>query len=120
MPAKIPEYDVELIVSNQSADLTPIDIEITVDERSIMREEFAPGSREMAQHAWSKVRVSLAKGKHRLMANSRKGKASLEKTFELPGVRSIMVAFWRADGPVSSRLVGKFTIQTSTGPPATM
>ena len=120
MAAKISKHDVELLVSNQSPDLALVDIEITVDERSILRKEFAAAPREMAQHDWTNVRMTLAEGRHRIAARSRKGKARIEQTFDLPGVRSIMVGFWRDEASASSPATGKFTIQMSSGPAAAM
>jgi hypothetical protein len=114
-------HEVSLLVSNQSLDLTPVDIAITVDRRQVVHDEFEVGPPEMPQHNWREFRVRLASGPRRIRAESQRGRAHLEKRFEPSGVQSIMVAFWHGGRSAPKRPgQGAFTIEISPRKAATM
>ena len=79
-----------LYVSNQSFDITPIDITVYIDGQKALKDDFEVGS----QHTWVPYGFSLAAGKHTIKAVSKKGDAILEKEFEVKGKHWATLAYW--------------------------
>ena len=83
-----------LYVSNQSFDLTPVDIKVTIDGRVAVDEPFDVAGKKMAQHNWKTFVFTLAKGPHVLKAESAKGEAAVTQTFEVKDKEWGVVDFW--------------------------
>lgn len=111
---------VTLLVSNQSFDVNPVDIEISIDGRVVVRGEFDVSGEQPPQHNWARYPMQLEDGSHRLTASSKTGRARLDTNFETPGVRSITVAFWHGRRPPGGDSEGYFTVDTGARPAATM
>jgi hypothetical protein len=82
-----------LYVSNQSFDVSPVDIRIQIDGKEAVSSDFAVGN----QHNWVQHTFQLAAGKHRLVAVSRKGKAQVEEEFEIIDKHWAVVDYWCPD-----------------------
>ncbi|NIP22239.1 MAG: hypothetical protein GWN67_00115 [Phycisphaerae bacterium] len=68
-----------LYVSNQSFAISPVDITIHIDGKKAVDRKFDVGN----QHNWIGHSFSLSKGEHKLVAVSKKGRASFEGQFEI-------------------------------------
>ena len=79
-----------LYVSNQSFAVNPVDITVKIDGETIVSQDFDVG----IQHTWVPFNLSLPSGKHTIQVKSKKGKASLKKTFEVKGMHWAVVGYW--------------------------
>lgn len=111
---------VHLLVSNQSFEVDPVDIEIRIDGKIVASGEFSVGGDQPPQHNWQQYELSLVDGSHTLVVSSDKGDARSEIMFETPAVRAVTVAFWHGRRPGSGQAGGFFTIELGGGPTATM
>ncbi len=71
--------DFILYVSNQSYDVSPVDITIYIDDVIVVEGEYEIGD----SHNWKSFDFNLLTGKHTIKVESQKGEASLVKNFEL-------------------------------------
>jgi len=111
---------VTLLVSNQSFDVNPVDIEIAINGTVVMRGEFDVAGELPPQHNWTRYSLPLKDGSHRIDARSETGRARLHANFEVPGVRAITIAFWHGRRPTGSKSEGYFTVDFGARPAATM
>lgn len=79
-----------LYVSNQSFEIDPVDIRVTIDGEAAVDDVFEVRN----QHNWVEYTFRLAKGRHTLRVESRRGEAELERTFELRGKRWAVLDYW--------------------------
>ena len=79
-----------LYVSNQSSSMSPVDITIHVDGKKAVSSEFAVGN----SHQWVKHTFQLPPGKHKLVAVSKKGSATMEKEFDIKDKHWAVVDYW--------------------------
>lgn len=79
-----------LYVSNQSFEIDPVDIEVYVDGRQLVCDEFFVEG----QHNWILHDLSLEWGEHSLRAEGNDGTTTFEETFELNGERWAVLDFW--------------------------
>lgn len=113
------QNSVSVVVSNQSFELTPVDIRVAVDDHTVVDAEFDVQGAGLAQHNWKQYRVPIDAGSHRIVAQSQRGSARLERAFDWPGVQSISVAFWDS-GRGANAPGGYFTIEPSAAQAASM
>lgn len=107
-----PDGNLTLRVSNQSFDVNPVDITVTIDDETAVRGEFDVEGEQPAQHNWTTFRFRVADGRHALVASSTRGRARLETAVEVAGATIVAVAHWdRAQG----RGDGFFTCHVSSG-----
>lgn len=112
-----PNGNFTLYVSNQSFDENPVDITIHIDGKKAVERDFDVKGKRTAQHNWIKHRFSLSPGKHRITAKSKKGKASLEKEFEIEDKHWAVIDYWwyptirGGSGPTARKFT--FMIQNS-------
>lgn len=111
---------VHLLVGNQSFDVDPIDIEVTVDGEVVASGEFSVEGDQPAQHNWRRYEVPLTAGEHVLVASSVREGVRSEAVFDVPGVETLTVAFWHGDRPAGGGRGGFFTVDARGGAPATM
>jgi hypothetical protein len=83
-----------LYVSNQSFAVNPVDIKIYIDGKIAIDEKFDLTGKRVAQHNWKQFRFKLKPGRHYLKAASDKGKAALEKEFEIKNKHWAVVDYW--------------------------
>ncbi|UCH78613.1 MAG: hypothetical protein JSU81_01290, partial [Candidatus Coatesbacteria bacterium] len=82
-------YPLTLYVANQSFDLNPVDIKVTLDGDVVAQGiYFAATGRN-----WRRYDLSLGPGRHVLHAVTRKGAAGLRREFRVGGPRWAAVAF---------------------------
>jgi hypothetical protein len=72
-----------LYLSNQSFAVNPVDIKVFIDDIIAVEQEFDVKGARGPQHNWIQFQFSLAPGKHTIRALSSKGRAKLEKEFEI-------------------------------------
>ena len=82
-----------LHVSDQSFDISPVDIKIYIDGQLMIDEKFAVGN----QHNWKKFEYKLSKDKHTLKAVSEKGDAVLEEQFIVVNNRWAVLGYWSSE-----------------------
>jgi len=82
-------YPLTLYVANQSFDLNPVDIKVTLDGDVVAQGIFfaATGGN------WRRYDLTLGPGRHVLHAVTRKGAAGLRREFTAAGPRWMAVAF---------------------------
>jgi len=68
-----------LYVGNQSFAISPVDIEIYIDDKQVVADNFDVDN----QHTWIKYSFNFEEGGHEIKAISKKGDAVLEKEFEI-------------------------------------
>lgn len=74
-----PDGNVHLYVSNQSFAISPVDIKMFIDGELVVNGSFEVGS----QHTIQEFVLKLSPGRHKIVAESSKGHAKLEQTFEV-------------------------------------
>ena len=79
-----------LYVSNQSFDIDPVDIDIRIDGRLAVSDEFYVEG----QHSWHTFKFALGTGSHRITARSDLGAAALDESFLVEGDHWAVVDFW--------------------------
>ena len=79
-----------LILSNQSFDVDPVDLEVYVDGVHVVTGDFAVGS----QHTFVQFDFPLAVGEHALKVVSKRGKAERTATVAVNGERWAVVMYW--------------------------
>ncbi len=114
------ETNVELVISNQSFDTDPVDIEILVDGKQILNEKFHVDGDQPAQHNWKRHRISLVDGPHILTVSSKKGQAKMEKKLQVIKSLTVTIAYWDTGQPNDKISKGFFTIDSGENKVATM
>jgi hypothetical protein len=97
-------YPLTLYVANQSFDVNPVDIKVTVDGVTVAAGAFYAGH----GHSWRRYDVRLAAGRHVLRALTRKGGAALKREFAVTGPRWAAVAYRNASPSRGGRAVRHF------------
>lgn len=120
MSASNQKDNVELVISNQSFDINPVDIEILVDGNKIVSENFFVEGNQPVQHNWQRHRISLDDGEHRLKVSSQKGLAQIEKTLHVKNTLTVTIAYWDNSLPGKKKSKGFFTIDSGEKRVATM
>jgi hypothetical protein len=98
----------------------PVDIELSIDGPVVVRDEFDIGGDQPSQHNWHRFRVRFADGRHGFVAESNRGQARHEATFDVPGVQTVAVAYWHDRQGERREPEGYFTVEFQPGPIATM
>ncbi len=83
MLSQDPEGNFVLTISNQSSEVSPVDIRVMIDGEVAVDEAFAFGEGQPAAHGWKEFRFRLAPGTRRLRAVSQEGEAELEVDVEV-------------------------------------
>lgn len=89
-PIPPPEANLILYVSNQSFAISPVDIQISIDGKPVVRQHFDVEN----QHTWQIFEFSFGLGKHQLSATSSKGEATITQTFEVVGKHWAVLDYW--------------------------
>ena len=79
-----------ILVSNQSFEITPVDIKVLIDNKTTIDQEFHVKD----QHNWTKFTFNLEKGKHTFKAESTKGNTSIETEFEIKDKHWAVLNYW--------------------------
>jgi len=112
--------NVTLVVSNQSFDIDPVDIEISIDGQVIAQDEFYVQGDQLPQHNWQQYHLRLNDGLHSLVVKSEKGQAEQQAKFAVAGAHSCTIAFWYDHRSSRSKPKGFFTVQCGPRHVATM
>ena len=83
-----------LYVSNQSFEIDPVDIRVTIDGKLAVDEDFEVED----QHNWVEYTFRLREGRHVLRAESRAGAAELTRSFELTRKTWAVLNYWYYPG----------------------
>ena len=89
-----PEGNFVLYVSNQSFEIDPVDIRVTIDGKLAVDEDFEVED----QHNWVEYTFRLREGRHVLHAESRAGAAELTRSFELTRKTWAVLNYWYYPG----------------------
>ncbi len=84
------EGNVFFYVSNQSFDIDPVDIQINIDDKVAINQDFYVEG----QHNWIEFIYLLSPGTHKLSITSIKGEATFEEEFEIVDNHWIVIDFW--------------------------
>jgi hypothetical protein len=79
-----------LYVSNQSFDMSPVDITIDIDGKKEVSDLFSVGN----QHTWITHTFQLARGPHKITVVSKNGSARLEQAFEIKEKQWAAIGYW--------------------------
>lgn len=79
-----------LYISNQSFEIDLIDVEVYIDEKLAVNDEF----QNISGHEYSSFRFSLSEGTHAIKIVSQKGGATLEDTFTIVEAGRGVIHFW--------------------------
>jgi hypothetical protein len=99
-----PFHKLTLYVANQSVDVNPVDIKVTVDGVTVAAGAFYAGY----GRSWRRYDVRLAPGRHVLRAMTRKGGAALKREFTVTGARWAAVAYRNVSPSRGGRTVRHF------------
>lgn len=83
-------HDFILSVSNQSSNVDPVDIKISIDGEVIVNHDFIWATGHYAE----RFQLSLSKGIHEIYIESIKGKAELKEEFEVKDKHWASVDYW--------------------------
>ena len=88
--ANDPNGNFHLYVSDQSFAISPVDIKVFIDGELVVNGVFNVGS----QHSWQTFVLKLSPGRHEIVAESSKGHAKLEQTFEVGDKLWAALDYW--------------------------
>jgi hypothetical protein len=120
MPVRDQKDNVELVISNQSFDINPVDIGILVDGKKILSENFFVEGDQPAQHNWQRHHIFLDDGPHHLKVSSQKGDAQIETTLHIKNTLTVTIAYWYNSQPGKKKSKGFFTVDSGENRVATM
>jgi hypothetical protein len=101
-----------LYVANQSFDVNPVDIKVTVDGATVAAGTFYAGE----GRRWRRYVVRLAAGRHVLRASTRKGAAALRREFDVAGPRWMAVAYRNVSPSRGGRTIRHFAFAIRAKP----
>jgi hypothetical protein len=110
--------NVALTISNQSLATPLVDIEITIDGRMAISEDFDVMGGGLPQHNWRVFRFQLERGSHTIAVSSVKGGARLESEVEVTGRHTATIAYWHEPGKLYQGSERFFTLAFSEQPVA--
>jgi len=84
------ESPVAIYVSNQTAEVNPVNIKVSIDQKAILNQNFPCGS----GHNWSRFKVSLKEGRHQLVVTSSNGDAGLDVVFTVDKPMWLVIDYW--------------------------
>ena len=105
-----------LFVSNQSSNLDPVDIKISIDDKLAVNQEFL----SKGGHNWIKFQFQLNNGNHKLFTSSTKGNIVKDTLFTLPTTPYGVVDFWYYPESSGSKEFKIFSIIFSESSPGFM
>jgi len=79
-----------LYVSNQSFDIDPVDIAVSIDDVQLICQDFYVEG----QHNWVLFELGLDPGHHQITATGSHGTTSLREEFDLEAERWAVLDFW--------------------------
>lgn len=114
-PRIVPANEVDqanfvLHVSNQSLALEKVDLQIKMDGKILVDEEFHVGVGVSLAHNWKTFYLNVADGSHQLEVVSKLGDARLKHSFEKKGKRWAVVDYWYKPAAEGSGQPKKITI----------
>jgi hypothetical protein len=77
-------------VSNQSFDIDPVDIDITLDRKPLIEGDFLVEG----QHTWLRFEFDVGSGTHELVAETSAGPASSHRLTTGGATRFVVINFW--------------------------
>jgi hypothetical protein len=83
-----------LLISNQSFDLSQVDIQVSIDNQLAVSGDFLVGS----QHTWLPFELDVAPGMHSLDVSSADSNAQMTQTFQMDDRKWGVVSFWYYEG----------------------
>ena len=119
MPTQDPHGNVTLLISNQSFDVNPVDIKVSIDGQVVVQDKFDVQGDQPPQHNWQQYHLRLEDGPHSLVAKSKKGQAQLHTTFEVVGRHTLTIAYWHGRS-AKSKPEEYFTVESGPRGAATM
>ena len=89
-PAARDDANFILFVSNQSFDLSTVDIKVEIDGVPVVNRDFNVAN----QHNWVEFPLKLSTGEHQMVVTSTRGQSSLTHKFSTFGKKWCVVDFW--------------------------
>ena len=83
-----------LYVSDQSFNISPVDISIFIDGKLAISEDFDVAGSRVPQHNWKQFQFNLEQGNHTIKAVSERGDAILEESFEVKQKNWAVIDYW--------------------------
>lgn len=83
-----------LLISNQSFDLSQVDIRVSIDNQLAVSGDFVVGN----QHTWVPFDLDVAPGTHTLQVSSADTNATMTRSFEMDDRKWGVVMFWYYEG----------------------
>jgi hypothetical protein len=83
-------HEIVLYVSNQTYEIDPVDILVTVDRRIVAQGKFQVGD----GHNWRKFAFSVPDGRHQIIASSQRGKAMLDVICNVRANEWLVLNYW--------------------------
>ena len=120
MTKKEAHDNVTLLISNQSFDVNPVDVKVSVDGQAVVKDVFDVQGTQPPQHNWQQYHLRLEDGSHSLVVESKKGKAQKHFTFEVSDQHTITIAYWHDSRSGSNKAEGYFTVEIGPRRVATM
>lgn len=87
-----------LLVSNQSPVIETVDISITVDDSTVVDQQFESGM----QHSWQSFATSVAAGERRIRVVSRAGEAEADTVVSVDSARWAIISFLYDPGSINN------------------
>jgi hypothetical protein len=92
-------FPLHLYVSNQTRDIDPVAVQITLDGEVVVDQEFELGD----MHNWILFELEITPGEHEIVAAAPEAGVELRETFAADGERWAVIDFWaasdEAEGP---------------------
>ena len=100
-------------VGNQSSALPTVDIEVQIDGRTVIKDEFSIG---MGHSSFEKV-LDLSLGPHRIHALSKKGGAEYDGTIDIKSEHWATLHYWyHPEGQVGDAIKKSLRLHVSDTP----
>jgi hypothetical protein len=109
---KEPNANVLLYISNQSFEEPLVDIFVSIDDRTIVKDTFKVKN----QHYWRIYSLHLSPGKHAIHAKAVNGAVAIDRSFILSGKHWAVLNFWGSKTNADKSELKGITFEVSNEP----
>ena len=84
------EFPVVIYVSNQMGKVNPVNIKVSIDQKTIVNGDFSNDG----GYSWTPFKTSMKDGGHQIVVTSDNGDAGLDVIFEVDKPLWLVISYW--------------------------